>query len=987
MSGIFSLLMIEQIAGQSCVSTNINGTVISRDCSNICDTIRLQIPHLKAPSDYSLVQIPYAPYPYSTITGSIDFALYSDDKFSSLINMPFAFCFYDSSFSQVVVGSNGLMTFEKNLAGCDNAYVINQPLPYGGTFNCNSISPAYYPRSSIMAAFSDLDPRTNASPSTRKIQWETIGTAPCRKFVVSYYHIGVFGVSAGSCPAPSNTFQMVIHESTGLIEFFFLQKSCASSTNSGRGVFGIQNWNRDKWVTDPAKNNTFWTESNTGYAFVPSSGPSRYVSSQLLTLAGSPVVMADTATTVNGLLDLAFPDVCVSGSSTQFIVRTTYSACDNPATQLVSDDTITVNLSGMQADVTPAATSCNGASNGTITIEPTTGTGPFSYSLDGGTPVSGGSPFTFNNIPAGVHTIVATDAFGCVTQPITVTVDPGPAITTNVNKTDALCNGSATGTITVDQPPGSAPFSYSLDGTNWQASPVFTSLAAGTYTVYYREGNGCQGSQSITIAQPTAMTVAANSAPVVCNGESNGVINVFTSGGVSPYEYSIDGGTNWQTSNSFNVSAGNYTVTIRDVNGCTTTEDFIINEPAPLLAQSLNSNASCDGGNDGSITVTANGGNSGYQYSLDGNTFQSSNVFNVIPGNYTVTVKDMMDCVTSFNTTVGLTSNLTFTPQIDPIICEGKSTQLELISNGTDYSWSPAIGLDNPSISNPVANPVTTTEYIVTTTLGFCSEKDTVIVNVNAAPIPNAGSDGYICFGQTYQLQGTGGTQYSWSPSTYLDNTDIPNPVSSAPKDMTYTLSILSDVNGCASLVTDDMRLDVTPPIKVKTYPFDTVVYNSDKFQLYVTTNDSDVINYNWWPVRGLDNPNIADPFVTAGDIGDVIQYQVTTSTIAGCKGFGYVTVKVYKGPDLYVPTGFTPNNDGKNDRFTPFPVGIEKLNYFRVFNRWGNLLFSTNQLNYGWDGRFQGTEQPSGTYVWMAEGVTLDGRVITKKGTVTLIR
>jgi len=115
--------------------------------------------------------------------------------------------------------------------------------------------------------------------------------------------------------------------------------------------------------------------------------------------------------------------------------------------------------------------------------------------------------------------------------------------------------------------------------------------------------------------------------------------------------------------------------------------------------------------------------------------------------------------------------------------------------------------------------------------------------------------------------------------------------------------------------------------------------------------------------------------------------YQVIVSNAAGCKGEGYIKLRVYKGPDIYVPTGFTPNNDGRNDIFYPFPVGIKRINYFRVFNRWGQLVYSTNVLDLGWDGTFNGKEQASGVYVWMAEGVSRDDRVITKKGTITLIR
>jgi gliding motility-associated-like protein len=146
--------------------------------------------------------------------------------------------------------------------------------------------------------------------------------------------------------------------------------------------------------------------------------------------------------------------------------------------------------------------------------------------------------------------------------------------------------------------------------------------------------------------------------------------------------------------------------------------------------------------------------------------------------------------------------------------------------------------------------------------------------------------------------------------------------------------------------------------------------------------------SYTWSPVTGLDNPNIANPIATAPLVdGEVVVYLVTTTTSAGCQGDAFVTIRVYKGPDIYVSNAFSPNGDGRNEEFIPFPVGIKQLNYFRVFNRWGQLMYSTTTLNKGWDGRLGGVAQPTGVYVWMAEGITMDNKVITKKGTVTLIR
>ncbi|MFM7672214.1 MAG: gliding motility-associated C-terminal domain-containing protein [Bacteroidota bacterium] len=652
---------------------------------------------------------------------------------------------------------------------------------------------------------------------------------------------------------------------------------------------------------------------------------------------------------------------------------------------------LTVNVPAgpaLTAALTSAATGCQGATNGSVTITPNSGTAPYTYSLDNGAFVPGSSPYTFNNLPAGNHTIVVKDAAGCTSNILNVNVAVGPPLATTATKTDALCFGGSTGSITVAQPTiGSAPYQYSLDNVTWQMSNQFTGLAAGNYTVYFRESNGCFGNLTITVGQPTALVASATMVPVVCNGQSNGIIRVAGNGGIAPYQYSLDA-TNWQAVDSFLVVAGSYTITIRDNNGCTTTIPITVTQPNVLTTVSANTNATCNGGNDGRIVITASGGNSNFQYSIDGGaTWQASNTFNVSPGNYVVQVKDGLGCTTSFNTSVGLTNDLVLTPQIDPTICESKSTQLTLTSNALQYSWSPTTALSDPNIPNPVANPLTTTQYIVTATLGRCVAYDTVIVNVNLAPIPNAGPDGFICYGQTYQTQASGGVQYSWTPATYLSSTTLPNPISTPSKDITYTLSILSDANGCASLVTDQMTIDVTPPLKLKTYPYDTIGYPGDQFQLLAVPNDPDATTFVWTPSVGLNNPSIPNPIVTVGAIGQDVQYRVIASTQAGCRGEGYIKVRVYKGPDIYVPTGFTPNNDGKNDKFTPFPVGMKSYNYFKVFNRWGQLVFSTTQLNFGWDGKWNGTEQPGGTFVWMIEGLTKDNRIITKKGTVVMIR
>lgn len=304
-----------------------------------------------------------------------------------------------------------------------------------------------------------------------------------------------------------------------------------------------------------------------------------------------------------------------------------------------------------------------------------------------------------------------------------------------------------------------------------------------------------------------------------CFGYTDGTITANLTGGTSPYQYSLDN-VNWQTGNIFNgITAGSFTIYGRDVNGCTVSTTITINQPAALAGSAVTVDATCNGGADGQITISANGGTAPLSYSLGTPPLQPSNIFNVTPGTYNIMVVDANACVLNIpNVIVGLTNNLSITPAPDVTICEGRSTQLNVNTNATQFSWSPAAGLSSTTIQNPVANPTVTTQYIVTASFGQCTGRDTIVVNVNAAPIPDAGADVEICYGQDYTLQGSGGVQYIWTPPSTLNNGALPNPVSTLPQTTTYSLMVV-DNNGCMSLIPDQVVVTVTPPIIVKANP------------------------------------------------------------------------------------------------------------------------------------------------------------------------
>jgi gliding motility-associated-like protein len=151
-----------------------------------------------------------------------------------------------------------------------------------------------------------------------------------------------------------------------------------------------------------------------------------------------------------------------------------------------------------------------------------------------------------------------------------------------------------------------------------------------------------------------------------------------------------------------------------------------------------------------------------------------------------------------------------------------------------------------------------------------------------------------------------------------------------------------------------------------------------------VQLSASGAINYNWSPGAGLDDPASASPVATNGSD---VSYVLSGTDENGCTGTDTVNIRIYKGPDIYVPSAFTPNGDGKNDKFTFIAAGISSIELFQVYNRYGQLVYTSSDLQPGWDGRMNGTLQPSGTYVWMVRGRDFHGQPHVKKGTVTLIR
>ncbi|MDP5199884.1 MBG domain-containing protein [Flavobacterium sp. DG2-3] len=349
---------------------------------------------------------------------------------------------------------------------------------------------------------------------------------------------------------------------------------------------------------------------------------------------------------------------------------------------------------GGQTDV-----SCYGGMNGTATVFATGGTQNYTYSWNT-TPVQ--TTATATGLAAGNYIATVTDANGCqATRSFTIN-QPTTAlnIATGGGKTDVSCYGGANGTATVVPTGGTGAYTYSWDTTPVQTTATATGLAAGTYTVTVMDANSCTTTRSFTIMQPTAplSTIEGTKQNTSCNRGANGVAQVIASGGTKNYTYSWNTTPVQTTPTATGLTAGTYTVTVTDANGCQTTRDFTITEPPALVASiGAQSDASCNGGTNGYATVNVVGGTGTYTYSWAPSGGTAATASGLAPGTYTVTVTDANLCMTTQSFTISQPSILSATKSHTDVLCNGGATGTATVTasggNGSyTYSWAPSGG-------------------------------------------------------------------------------------------------------------------------------------------------------------------------------------------------------------------------------------------------------------------------------------------------------
>ena len=360
-------------------------------------------------------------------------------------------------------------------------------------------------------------------------------------------------------------------------------------------------------------------------------------------------------------------------------------------------------------------------------------------------------------------------------------------------------------------------------------------------------------------------------------------------------------------------------------------------------------------------------------------------------GTYTATliVGTLYGCQDTVTKTISINQSPTITASADATICKGQSKQLN-VTGTTSYAWSPIDGsLNCISCTNPIAKPLTTTYYVVTGTNSFgCTAIDTVVITV-AQPIDiTVSPNDTICIGQSSQLSVTGATTYTWSPGLTLNNTTTAFPTATPTLTTRYRVIGFDSYNCFQDTAYVTVAVGQYPTVNLGA---DKVLATGTPLPLVTTITNGPITKWTWGPTAAtLSCNDCPTPIAT---IKREICYAVEVANLYKCTARDTMCVKVFcENAQVFIPNAFTPDGDGVNDVLMVRAQGIRSVKNFRIFNRWGQLVFEKNNFNpndvsAGWDGLINGKLASPDVYVYMCEVVCENDVIYTYKGNVSIVK
>ncbi|MCB9361423.1 MAG: gliding motility-associated C-terminal domain-containing protein [Flavobacteriales bacterium] len=562
------------------------------------------------------------------------------------------------------------------------------------------------------------------------------------------------------------------------------------------------------------------------------------------------------------------------------------------------------------------------------------------------------------------------------------------------DSTQSVC-GQSSGSITVNVANGISPYQYSIDGgMNFQSSSIFNGLTANTYNLIVKDAANCQVTGTETVTNAISFTAdIINTTNVSCNGFADGTIEVLGSDPLATYNYEWNTNPIQNTNIASNLDTGSYyCIVIDDNTGCVDTAFVSITQPDSVSISIVNINPDtvCINGSATITAIASNGSGAGYTYAWSGpnvnvtSTVDSLIVSPLTSSVYTVSAQDGNGCpsnIVSAFVYIYPSLNVIATSH-DVAICPGESTTIDALGpyggNGGPYTFTWDNGLGNGKTQT--VSPAATTQYTVTVDDG-CSPiaSDTITITVNPVPLVSFVGDqlnGCESFdGFTVNFTNTTNPamvdsaywifENSFTTDTNFFNVNDVNYSQAGSYDVSLMVTTPSAMGGCVGMV------NYVDYITVYNLPIPDFTSNPNPVTMFNPTVEfidqsySNIQAWNW-NFDGLGNSSENNPaFTFPSDTGN---YWVTLTVTDQNSCIDSITkLVIVKGEySIYVPNAFTPNSDNLNESFSPKGFGLKENGYsFSIFDRWGEKLFETNELNTGWDGTFKSELAPLGVYIW----------------------
>ena len=643
--------------------------------------------------------------------------------------------------------------------------------------------------------------------------------------------------------------------------------------------------------------------------------------------------------------------------------------------------TVDVGSAGtVSATIANTSVTCVGLSNGSATITPSGGTGPYTYTWS----PSGGNTVTASGLAAGSYTVILQDANNCTTTAIT-TLTANPLPTATVSNNGPLCAGQTL--ILVGGGPGNTylwngPLGYTSTAQN-PTIAVSNTINTGSYTLVVTDANTCTNSAITSVTVSSAPLASAGNSGPLCSGNS---LNLTGSGGgtyqwFGPNSYTSSFQNPFIAASSPSMS-GTYSVlvTIGTCTAAATTSVTINTSPS---ASASNSGPLCSGQ---LITLNGNGGGT---YSWSGPAGFSSNSQNPVitataTSNYTLTVIGANSCTNSAITSVSVNPSPSAVAN-GSSACVGSTFNLSA-SGGTNFLWvgpnSFTSSVQNPTINNAaISNSGTYT--VIVTGANSCTSTANATVIINPTPLATAvGTD--VCAGNSLSLIASGGSTYLWSgPNNFTTTNQIPV-INNVSVNYSGIYSVTASNGNCSNTATVNITIHPLPNV--------TATANSINFCIDATASlfASGGTSFSWSGPAGF-NSILQNPIVAGLTESNEGIYSVTTSDSKGCTSSTslLITVDVCDTCVVFIPEGFSPNNDGAHDTFSITCIEGRKTKV-EIFNRWGNLVYLEENYLNTWNGKINsglqiaGEDLPAGTYYYI---IKIEDEEKTRTGFITLWR